>query len=231
MNKLSNKIKHIFFDLDHTLWDFETNSSKTFEQIFEKHRIDVDFSDFMEVYKPINHNYWKLYREEKISKSKLRYGRLKDAFEELNFQTDDELIDLLAEEYINYLPYNNALFEGTHEILKYLKPKYKIHIITNGFEEVQHKKMNNANLLNYFDKIITSEEVGVKKPNPKIFEYALEKAKASQKESIMIGDNFEADILGARNAGMYTIFCKFNGETSDDETISVVRLSEIKQYL
>jgi putative hydrolase of the HAD superfamily len=231
MNNLSNKIKHIFFDLDHTLWDFETNSGKTFEQIFDKHKIDVNFFDFMEVYKPINHNYWKLYREEKITKSKLRYGRLKDAFDELNFETTEELIDLLAEEYISYLPFNNALFEGAHEILAYLKPKYKIHIITNGFEEVQHKKMNNANLLDYFDKIITSEEVGVKKPNPKIFKYAMDKAQAKQEESMMIGDNFEADILGARNVGMQTIFCKFNGETSDDETVSVTRLLEIKQYL
>jgi putative hydrolase of the HAD superfamily len=231
MNNLSNKIKHIFFDLDHTLWDFETNSSKTFEQIFDKHSIGVNFSDFMEVYKPINHNYWKLYREERITKSKLRYGRLKDAFDELNFETTDELIDLLAEEYISHLPFNNALFEGAHEILSYLKPKYKIHIITNGFEEVQHKKMDNANLLEYFDKIITSEEAGVKKPNPVIFEFALKKTGAEVEESMMIGDNFEADILGARKVGMQTIFCMFNGEIAEDETISVTRLSEIKQYL
>ncbi|RUA12883.1 MAG: noncanonical pyrimidine nucleotidase, YjjG family [Flavobacteriia bacterium] len=231
MNKPSNKIKHIFFDLDHTLWDFETNSGKTFEYIFKKYEVGADISEFMKVYKPINHNYWKLYREDKITKSKLRFGRLKDAFDKLNFEVSDELIDLLAEEYINYLPFNNALFEGAHEILSYLKPKYKMHIITNGFEEVQHKKMNNANLLEYFDKIITSEEVGVKKPNPRIFEYALEKAQALQEESMMIGDNFEADILGARNVGMQTIFCKFNGETSDDKTISVTRLSEIRQYL
>ncbi len=231
MNKLLNKIKHIFFDLDHTLWDFETNSIQTFKQVLKMYNIGIDLSKFMEVYSPINHNYWKLYRDNKVSKSELRYGRLKDTFDRLDYDISDELIDVLAEEYINYLPFNNALFDGTHEILTYLKPKYKIHIITNGFEEVQHKKMSNANLLEYFDKIITSEEVGVKKPNRKIFEYALNKANALLEESMMIGDNFEADILGARNAGMQTIFCKFNGETSDDETISVTRLSEIRQYL
>ncbi len=231
MNNLSYKIKHIFFDLDHTLWDFETNSGKTFEQIFDKNNIEVDFSNFMEVYRPINHHYWKLYREEKVSKSDLRYGRLRDAFDQLNYKISDDLIDLLAVEYIDFLPYHNALFDGAHEILTYLKAKYKMHIITNGFEEVQHKKMDHAGLLKYFDKIITSEEVGVKKPNPKIFEYAIKKAEAKPEESLMIGDNLEADILGAQNVGMETIFCKFNGETAGEQMISVTGLKEIRLYL
>ena len=99
MNNLSGTIKHIFFDLDHTLWDFEKNSNRTFEQIFEKHRIDVDLQRFKAIYNPINHNYWKLYREEKISKADLRYGRLKDTFNALNYETDDTLIDLLSTDH------------------------------------------------------------------------------------------------------------------------------------
>ncbi len=224
-------IKHIFFDLDHTLWDFESNSEKTFELIFKKNSVGVDFIDFILKYKPINHKYWKLYREDKVSKEDLRYGRLIETFKDLNYDISDSLIHILAKEYIDFLPNHNALFAGAIDILQYLKPKYQMHIITNGFEEVQYKKMKNSELLPFFDKIITSEEVGVKKPNPKIFRYALEKSAANPKESIMIGDNFEADILGAKNVGMHTIFCEFNGEIATEKVITVSELSQIKNYL
>ena len=224
-------IKHIFFDLDHTLWDFEFNSEKTFEQIFKMNLVGVDFNDFISKYKPINHKYWRLYREDKVSKEDLRYGRLTETFNELNYKISDSLIHTLAKEYIDFLPNHNALFVGAIDILNYLKPKYQMHIITNGFEEVQHKKMKNSDLLPYFDKIVTSEEVGVKKPNPKIFNYALEKSGAVAEESIMIGDNFEADILGAKNVGMHTIFCEFNGEIATEKVITISRLSQIKEYL
>ena len=224
-------IKHIFFDLDHTLWDFEFNSEKTFEQIFKMNLVGIDFTDFISKYKPINHHYWKLYREDKVSKEDLRYGRLIKTFNELNYKISDSLIHTLAKEYIDFLPDHNALFVGAIDILNYLKPKYQMHIITNGFEEVQHKKMKNSDLLPFFDKIITSEEVGVKKPNPLIFNYALEKSGAMAEESIMIGDNFEADILGAKNVGMHTIFCEFNGEVATEKVITVSKLEQIKNYL
>ena len=224
-------IKHIFFDLDHTLWDFEFNSEKTFEQIFKINLVGVNFTDFISKYKPINHHYWKLYREDKVSKEDLRYGRLIKTFNELNYKISDSLIHTLAKEYIDFLPDHNALFVGAIDILNYLKPKYQMHIITNGFEEVQHKKMKNSDLLPFFDKIITSEEVGVKKPNPLIFNYALEKSGAMAEESIMIGDNFEADILGAKNVGMHTIFCEFNGEVATEKVITVSKLEQIKNYL
>ena len=225
------KIKHIFFDLDHTLWDFETNSNKTFEFIFNKNNININFTDFKEIYRPINQRYWKLYREEKVTKAELRYARLKEAFNELNFYTDDSLIDLLAEEYIDYLPTNNTLFDGAIEILDYLQPNYQMHIITNGFNEVQHEKMKNSNLLPYFDQIITSERVGAKKPNPKIFQYALKVSDAKSEESMMIGDNFEADILGAKNVGMRTIPCEFNGDIALEKVPTISKLIHLKRYL
>jgi len=224
-------IKHIFFDLDHTLWDFETNSDKTFEFILKKNNIQVNIDEFKEKYRPINHRYWKLFREDKVSKSGLRYSRLKDTFDELNYQTEDRLINLLAEEYITYLSQYNTLFEGAIDILQYLSSKYELHIITNGFEEVQYKKLSNSGLLPFFNKIVTSEKVGVKKPNPKIFQYALNISSAKSNESIMIGDNFEADILGAKNVGMHTIFCKFNGEIATEEVLSVSKLVHIKRFL
>ena len=224
-------IKHIFFDLDHTLWDFEANSKKTFSYIFDKNGLEIKFNDFIEVYQPINHRYWKLFREDKVSKSQLRYGRLKEAFQAIDFKSDDELIHLLSEEYITYLANHNALFENAIPVLEYLQPKYKMHIITNGFEEVQHRKLKNSNLMPFFNEIITSEKVGVKKPNPKIFEYALDITGAVNEESVMIGDNFEADILGAKNMGMQVIFCKFNGESATEEVSSVENLLELKKFL
>lgn len=225
------KIKHIFFDLDHTLWDFEKNSNNTFKFIFSKNNIDVVFNDFTEIYKPINEKYWKLYREDKVTKEDLRYSRLKEAFDELQYAIDDNLIDTLSEEYIEYLSNYNALFYGAIEILEYLKPKYEMHIITNGFEEVQYKKMKNSCLLPYFNNIVSSERVGVKKPNPKIFNFALEISDAKPEESIMIGDNFEADILGAKNVGMHTIFCGFNGEIHPENELTISKLSHIRNYL
>ncbi len=224
-------IKHIFFDLDHTLWDFESNSKKTFAYIFKRNRLNINFDRFIEVYKPINHQYWKLFREDKVSKADLRYGRLKETFSSINFEYTDELIHLLSEEYIRYLADHNDLFENAIPVLDYLGSKYKMHIITNGFEEVQNRKLKNSNLLPYFNEIITSEKVGVKKPNPKIFRYAMDITNASNHESMMIGDNFEADILGAKNMGMHVIFCKFNGELATEEVNSVENLMELKNFL
>ena len=131
-----NGIKHIFFDLDHTLWDFEANSDIAFITIFKMHNVKLDVSLFLNTYRVINQHYWKLYREERISKEELRYGRLRDTFNKLNFKVHDEIIDKLAVDYIEELPKSNTLFEGTHELLQHLHPKYNLHIITNGFFQV-----------------------------------------------------------------------------------------------
>lgn len=224
-------IKHIFFDLDHTLWDFETNSNKTFAFIFERNNVQINFDEFIEVYQPINFRYWKLFREDKVSKTDLRYGRLREAFDAIGYRINDDLIHILSEEYIIYLADHNVLFDNTFEVLDYLKPHYKMHIITNGFEEVQMRKLQNSNLMSFFDQVITSEKVGVKKPNPMIFEYALDITGADAHDSIMIGDNFEADILGAINVGMQAIFCKFNGEIATQKVLEVENLLELKNYL
>ncbi len=224
-------IKHVFFDLDHTLWDFETNSAKTFEFIFNQSKIDVKLNDFLSHYIPINHKYWKLYREEKISKSSLRYGRLKEAFDGLEYTVSEDMIHHLSEIYIDNLANYNTLFEGTIEVLNYLVPKYELHIITNGFEEIQLKKLQKSEISHFFDKVITSESVGVKKPNPIIFNHALEVANAEPKKSMMIGDNLEADIEGAQQIGMQTIFFNYHNKPININTISVNNLIEIKQYL
>ncbi|PQJ22979.1 YjjG family noncanonical pyrimidine nucleotidase [Tenacibaculum sp. SG-28] len=223
-------IKHLFFDLDHTLWDFEKNSELTFKRIFEEQHISIHFKDFIKVYSPINIRYWKLYRENEITKENLRYKRLKDTFDILNFSITDGLIHEISEAYIQYLPYFNHLFLGAEDILSYLKDKYSLHIITNGFEEVQKIKMDTSKISKYFDVIVTSESVGVKKPNPKVFEFALAQAKATPKESLMIGDSYEADILGALNVGMEAIhFAEIDSDTNG--VLRIKNLEELKQYL
>lgn len=225
-------IKHIFFDLDHTLWDFEKNSALTFQQIFLDENISLSFDDFITAYKPINLRYWKLFRDEKINKTDLRYYRLKETFDTLKYIVSDTLIDKIAINYIDFLPNNNYLFDGTIELLEYLKEKYHLHIITNGFEEVQSKKIVSSGLRPYFKQIITSESVHVKKPNPKIFEFALNVSGANAANSLMIGDSLEADIQGALNVGFKAIHCNFeHEEIAVTNFISVKSLSEIKQYL
>ena len=226
-----NIVTDVFFDLDHTLWDFERNSALAFKKILEKNNVKVTAEDFLEVYSPINFEYWKLYRENKISKDTLRYKRLKSTFDILSLSVEDALIYTLSEEYIAYLPAYNHLFQHTIEILQYLKPNYKLHIITNGFEEVQHQKIQSANISSFFTHIVNSEMVGVKKPNPKIFEFALEKAQVSPDKSVMIGDSLEADILGAKNMGMNTLHFNSHNEAAHNHSKIIHSLSEIKNYL
>lgn len=226
------EIKHVFFDLDHTLWDFERNSALTFKKILSEHNVEVGLHSFIEVYKPINLYYWKLYREEKVSKEVLRYERLHKTFKSLNYNATDTLIHILSKKYIEILPSFNYLHEGTIELLKYLKKKYELHIITNGFEEVQTLKMQRSGIFPYFNQIITSESVGVKKPDPKIFYHALEKAGAVPGNSMMIGDNFEADIQGALDCNFSVIHCDFeNNKKASDNLSTVSSLYEIKKYL
>ncbi|AOW21779.1 YjjG family noncanonical pyrimidine nucleotidase [Urechidicola croceus] len=224
-------IKHVFFDLDHTLWDFETNSAKTFEKIFKKNNINIKVDVFLNYYRAINLTYWRLYRSDNISKEKLRYGRLKDTFDRLSYEITDNMIHTLSDEYIQVLPSFNHVFDGTFDILEYLKPKYQLHIITNGFSEVQQEKLSGSKIAKYFDKVITSESVDVKKPNPKIFQHALDISGANKTQSIMIGDSWEADFIGAKNFGMKAIFCNFDNEPVDESIMSVSNLLELKKYL
>ena len=225
------KINHIFFDLDHTLWDFEKNSALAIETIFNKHAINVNLQLFLFHYVPINIKYWEWYRVDKITQLELRLGRLKDTFELLNFEIDDDKIIFLSEEYIEYLPKFNHLFDGAIEILDYLKPKYNLHIITNRFQEIQDNKLKNSNIDHYFDTITNSEMAGVKKPNPKIFDYAITEANASKTNSIMIGDCIDADVNGALNFGMDAILFNIDPSKSYDNIKQISHLLQLKNHL
>ncbi len=226
-----NGITDVFFDLDHTLWDFDKNSALTFNKIFKLNNIEVSIVEFLSHYEPINLKYWKLYREEKIEKKALRFGRLNDAFLAMKHQLDENLIFKLSDDYIKYLTTFNHLFENTFEILDYLNLNYNLHIITNGFEEAQHKKLSSSKIIHYFNTVTNSEMVGVKKPNPKIFNYALNLANTEIDRSIMIGDSYEADIIGAKSIGMDVIFFDINDTVIDTDIKQVNNLISLKNYL
>ena len=224
-------VSDIFFDLDHTLWDFEKNSALAFETIFKKHKMEVPLEEFLKYYVPINLKYWEWFRNETINQSQLRYGRLRETFDLLDFEIEEEKIMFLSQEYIFYLPQFNFLFDGAIAILDYLKPKYNLHIITNGFQEIQNNKLKNANIGHYFQTVTNSEMAGVKKPNPKIFEYALRQANATNIASIMIGDCIVADVNGALDFGMDAILFNANRISIPQNVKQVSHLLQLKEFL
>lgn len=224
-------ITDIFFDLDHTLWDFEKNSALAFEKVLKKNAVEINLQEFLKQYVPLNFKYWELYRKDLVTQQQLRYGRLKDTFDILNYQISDEKINVLSDEYIHFLPEFNHLFEGTIEVLEYLKPKYNLHIITNGFDKVQAGKIKNSNLEPYFKTITNSEMAGVKKPNPKIFEYALSLSNLNKNQTIMIGDCIEADVQGAISFGMDAIHFNENNIEIPSNIKQIKHLIELKNFL
>ncbi len=224
-------ITDIFFDLDHTLWDFDKNSMLAFERVLQKHKIEVNLKDFIKIYEPINFDYWKLFREDKVSKLDLRRGRLIDTFNVMNMTFKMNEIDQMAETYIDELPGNNHLFEGAENILAYLKERYFLHIITNYKRQVQRLKLEKSGIQKFFTTITTSEEIGVKKPNPLIFSAAVQKAETHTNSSIMIGDSYEADILGAEGMNMKTICYNYHNLNMPDQQVVVDVLLEIRNYL
>ena len=229
------QIKHIFFDLDRTLWDFEANAYKTLLELYEDYALrkkgisDVDV--FIDNYKMHNERLWELYRDDKVEKDVLRSSRFKLTLQDFGIY-DDPLASELGDQYIQKCPLKTHVFPFTYQVLDYLKEKYHLHIITNGFEEVQHVKLEQSKLLHYFEQIVTSEQVGVKKPNPEIFRYALVKAFCKPDESIMIGDDLPVDILGAKAMGMHQVY--FNPEkTAHQESINyeISCLSQLQALL
>mgnify|MGYP005853476233 FL=1 len=222
------ELTDIFFDLDHTLWDFEKNSEITFQLIFDKHQIKIDLNDFMKIYRPVNMKYWNMYRNNQVSSENLRFFRLKEVFEALKIRSDKALINLIAEEYINYLSEQIHLFPDAEDTLNYLATKYRLHIITNGFENVQHKKIKSSGIDHFFETVTTAEGSGYKKPDKRIFDHALAKAKTHQTKSLMIGDSLEADIQGAKDFGMQAIYF---GKKPNFEVDFVEQLVDLKTRL
>jgi putative hydrolase of the HAD superfamily len=227
------KYKHLFFDLDHTLWDFETNCKDSLSKIYAEQQLgellSTSFEVFFKQYLYHNELLWSKYNAGKIKADELKWKRMYFAL--LDFQIGNEnLAKELSSHFLDLLPTRDKLFPYTVEILTYLKQKnYQLHLITNGFKEVQHNKLKYSNLTHFFTHIITSEESNSVKPNEAIFEYALKTANAALKESIMLGDNLDADISGAINAGMDSVFVNhINASTNLQPTYMVTHLKELE---
>ena len=226
---------HIFFDLDRTLWDFDAAAEVAFERIYDKYHLKEfgipNAHDFHEVYHPLNEKLWELYRANQITKEELNRVRFLKPLEHYGIH-DVELADHLSEDYVYWSPRIVRLVPGTMELLEYLKPKYHLHLITNGFQEVQHTKLSGSGMEPYFETLTVSEEINIKKPNPEIFRYALKKAGATAEESLMIGDEMAVDIDGARAAGIDQMFFNPSKEkTEGQRTFEVCHLSEIKEII
>lgn len=203
------KYKHYFFDLDGTLWDLYKNTEIALRQIcgeFGMLEDDESFASFYKSYHYHNEQVWSLYRIGKIEKSVLRTIRFQRAFDDAGLSMTAAQTEEFANRFLDVCPKLPHLLEGTHELLNFIKPHAKIHIITNGFKEVQGFKMEAGDLNQYITEMINSEDVGKRKPSPEIFEYALKVTGASIEESLMIGDDWDADIVGARNFGIDQVF-------------------------
>ncbi len=227
---------HIFFDLDHTLWDFETNSKETLHEIYVSHELAAtvtpNFELFYNHYHDHNKRLWHRYNHGLIRQDELKWKRMSNTL--LEFKIGDEkLAKKLSEAYLAILPHKKALFPHTVEILEYLTNKqYKLHLITNGFEKIQWAKLENAAIDKYFTHVITSEIACSLKPHKEIFDFALNRAGSNCDESIMIGDNLDADIAGGMNAGMDTVFVNHINETTTIQpTHTVYHLKELEEIL
>ena len=220
-------IKHIFFDLDNTLWDHRKNAYLTLKELFYKEKLDgiyaLNFQDFHQKYDEVNERLWEQIRDGEIDKEYLRKHRFYDTF--LHFGVDNlELGQKIEYQFLDEIIRYNELVEGTLDVLNYLKNKdYELHIISNGFYEVTHRKVQHSGLSPFFESITSADDAGVRKPNPKIFQHALNQAKAEKKESILIGDDWIADIKGAQNFGMEVIFFDALRQDLFEENLTCVK--------
>ena len=230
------KYTHLFFDLDHTLWDFERNSEETLHELFNELEInklgDFSFIDFMQNFRRINHHLWNLYDHRQIDRRFIRTQRFEMVRQAIN-AVPSPIFEQLNDVYMERCPQKPHLIPHAAELLAYLADKnYQLHIISNGFEAIQRTKMESSGILDYFSVIVTSETIEARKPSKEIFDYALHQSNASVENALMIGDNLITDIGGSNNAGLDNIF--YNPEQLHYEqvvTFEVEHLREIERIL
>lgn len=226
--------KHVFFDLDETLWDFKSNSQETLTEVFGLYRLEdigVKEDAFYKHYYHHNNIYWELFRKGAIGREELRVVRFIRTLQEFNV-ADETLAQNMSGSYLQILPTKTRLHDDAIDVLNYLQGKYSLHIITNGFEEVQFMKLRHSGLAPFFQYVITSEMAGSQKPNREIFKYAFDMTNASAIDSIFIGDSIEADMQGAKSVGMDHVL--FNPEKllhSERVMYEVTALRELKTFL
>ncbi len=228
-------MKHLFFDLDHTLWDFDRNAEETLLELYDFHQLEklgvACAATFIETYTRNNHELWAAYHLGRISKDELRRTRFRRTFLELGLAP--EIIPTeFEDDYVRICPTKTNLFPEAHETLNYLSGKYSLHLISNGFKESTELKIELTNLGRYFSTIVISEIIGINKPDKAIFEFALNGAQAFKEESLMIGDSLEADIRGAMAFGMDAIYFNPLGkEKPADVRRQITHLNELQHLL
>ena len=227
--------KHIFIDLDDTLWDIHQNGKECLEEIYHDYdykRFYPTFEDYYDVYFPTNLRLWTMYANGEIQKNELTVERFLAPVRAFGID-DAAYAKKLSDDFLDRTTRKTRLIEGAVELLEYLRPKYKMHILSNGFREVQFKKIENSGLRPYFDKIILSEDAGINKPHADMFTYALKNTNSRRNQTIMIGDSWENDIVGARNSGIAQIWFNPKGEAvvGFEPTFVVERLGEIRGIL
>lgn len=227
--------KHLFIDLDDTLWDIHRNSKECLEEVYNDYGYNkyyATFADYYNVYMPSNHHLWGLYRNGKINKDELIVERFLVPVREFGID-DAEYAKKLSDDFLERTTLKTKLVDGTMDLLNYLKPNYQMHILSNGFREVQYKKIENSGLKPYFDKIILSDEIGINKPHIDFFTHSLAKTNAKRSEALMIGDSWDADIVGAYNSNIDQLWFNPEGLSPNGftPTYSVKTLDEIRGIL
>jgi YjjG family noncanonical pyrimidine nucleotidase len=223
--------KHLFFDLDNTVWDFELNSYHAMRDVYREYGLPGEaYDDFFRIYTLHNDRLWELYRNNAIAKQELAGQRFELTFQDSGITHIDGLE--FNKRYLGLMPGQTRLCDGAHEVLTRLARRFELHIITNGFIEVQYKKLENSDLQKYFKKVFISEEIKSPKPSREIFEHALKSTNARKKESLMIGDSWEVDILGAMQVGIDQVHYAPGTENtgfSQEETTQIA-FSSTKTY-
>lgn len=232
--KSPKKYKNLYFDLDRTLWDFQSNSEHTLGDLIKRHvpEINSRFNEFLTVYYEVNEKLWLQYRNGELAKEVLRTKRFSDTLKIMGINSISAATKI-GDDYIKESPYKTGLFPFAIETLEYLRGKgYRMFLLTNGFLEVQIVKIRESKLEPFFQKMITSEEAGYQKPHRKAFEYAVKTVNSKKAESIMIGDDLDNDIFGAKRFGMDTVF--FNPDKimhQSKPTFEINGLNELKLFL
>ncbi len=228
--------KHVFLDFDDTIYDTKGNASEALLELFEAFALSRDFESFESFsndYWKRNTEVWALYSKGLMDKSTLIKERFRYPFQCKGVDVTDEFLLELNDWFLERTSTKSKLIEGAIDLLKYLNSKYEVHMLSNGFEQVQYAKMRNSGVEQYFKEVILSDHIGVNKPDKAIFDYAIEKTGAIVSESIMIGDNMDTDILGAKNFGMDQLY--FNSSSVltkiHKPTYEVSSLAEIKDIL
>ncbi len=231
---MKRKYKHLFFDLDNTLFDFGASQKIMLRQLYNdllQNSAFPSYEDFLTIYEPINERLWSEYKDHKITKDDVKYGRFRETLLAKNID-DESLARFMGEQFVNGCTDNNTLVEGAKELIEELFENYELHIVSNGFVEAQYRKLENTGLRPYFKGITLSEEIKTQKPHRRFFEHALKQVNARKSESLVIGDNWECDVEGAINFGIDAVYFSYNGhQPRKNEVKTIFKLNELLSVL